>query len=129
MGMIDMNDTKKNVEEYVDLSIDEIFEILKRRIEGLKEFEVIFKDNNSELLIYIDYDYKKNRHELNVAKFVNMMHAGGKHGFVNVPDEEIVGTGHLYTTETGNKITSIGASGKTIKVFRHFRTLFFTDVD
>jgi len=115
----------KNVEEYTDLPVDKIFEILKNKIESRKEFAVLFRDSHSELSIYIDYYHTKNRYELHVAKFVDLFYAGGKHGYIYVPDNAIVGIGHLHTPRLGS-LTSIGANGMTIRVFRLHKTLYFT---
>jgi len=116
----------ENVEKYTDLSAEEIFKILKQKIEGFKEFKIMFEDSTAELSIHIDYDFKKNRYELNVVKLVNLEVVDSEYGFINVPDNAIVGTGHLYTTDTGGKIISIGSSGTSIKVFRYFKTLYIT---
>jgi len=116
----------KNVEEYVDLPVDKIFEIVKNKIEGRKEFAVLFKDNRGELSIYIDYYHIKNRYELRVSRFINLLYAGGKYGYIYVPDNAIVGMGHLHTHRLGTPLTSIGANGMMIRVFRIHKTLYLT---
>jgi len=115
-------------EMYKDLSAEDIFKILKQKIESLKDFEVEFEDSVADLSIHLDYDCKKNTYELNVAKFVNFKIAESKYGTINVPDDRIVGTGHVYSVEGGRKIVSIGESGTLITIARHSRALFFTSI-
>jgi hypothetical protein len=123
-----MKDTKKNVEEYIDLPPSKIFEILKSKIEGRKEFEVIFKDNYGDLTIYIYYHHRQNKYELSVAKFINLAFASFKSEYIYVPDNAITGTGHLYTHRLGEPVTAIGADGKLIRVFRLHKTLVITNI-
>ncbi|MEM3414859.1 MAG: hypothetical protein QXP36_03685 [Conexivisphaerales archaeon] len=119
---------KKNIEEYVDLPPSKIFEILKSKIEGRKEFEVIFKDNYGELTIYIYYHHIQNKYELSIARFINLAYAGLKSEYIYVPDNAITGTGHLYTHRLGEPTTAIGAEGRLIRVFRLNKTLVITNI-
>jgi len=120
---------QKNIEEYVDLSAEEIFKILKQRIESSKEFNVLFKDNASELSIHIDYDCKKKRYELDVAKLINLEVVDSEYEHINIPDKGIVGTGHIYTPQFDTVIISVGASGKSIRIWRYDNTLYFSRIE
>ncbi|MEM3414860.1 MAG: hypothetical protein QW575_04755 [Thermoproteota archaeon] len=115
-------------EVYKDLSAEEIFKILKQKIESFKEFRVTFESNTADLSIHIDYDCKKNRYELNVVKFVNMKIVDIKEGLINIPDERIVGLGHLYTLDTGAKNVALGTNGTLITIFRYHKTLYITGI-
>jgi len=115
-------------EVYENLSAENVFSILKQKIESGKDFTVIFKDDSSILSIYIEYDYKKNRYELNVLRLIFTRTPDVKIGSINIPDYEVIGIGHLYTPKSSIKTLSVGVSGNVIKIWRLNNTLYFSKI-
>jgi len=115
-------------EVYDNLSAEKVFDILRQKIESGKDFTVIFKDDSSILSIYIEYDYKKNRCELNVLKLTYTKTPDVKSGNINIPDYEVIGIGRLYTPKSSIKTLSVGVSGNAIKIWRLNNTLYFSKI-
>jgi hypothetical protein len=116
-------------EEYVDLTAEEILKILKQKIESGRDFNVTFRDNTNDLSIHVDYVLKKKAFEMHVVKVINLEPVDVAYGYINIPDRSIVGTGHIYTLTGDKDIVSIGASGKSVRIWRYDRTLFFSRID
>lgn len=115
--------------EYVDLESKEILKILRQKIESSKDFSVVFRDNTNELSIHVDYVLKKKAFEIHVVKVINLEPVDVAYAYINVPDKSIVGVGHIYTLAVDKDIVSIGASGKSVKVWRYDNTLFFSRIE